>query len=256
MQNGTRIGTRAVVLSARNMESYDRLLVLLTEDRGLVTAYARGARGRKGMTASATEQLAYSDFQLFCYRERTQVDRAEVQTLFFGIRQDIDRLALANYFCQLCRELIPEGDTQPGYLHLMMNTLTLLDRGSLPLPQLKAVFELRLLTMSGYMPDLVACGGCGELHQGKILFAPVAGVVYFGDCAPRGGEMLLPLSPGVFQGMRHIIYSDFGKLFSFRLPEKALKELEQASEAYLLAQVERMLPALEFYKSTIMPSNT
>ena len=51
-----------------------------------------------------------------------------------------------------------------------------------------------------------------------------------------------------------IPYSDFGKLFSFRLPEKALAQLERASEAYLLAQVERMLPALDFYKGTISPN--
>lgn len=245
-----QMGTKAVVLSARNMEEFDRLLVLLTEEHGLVTAYAGGARRRKGAMASATEQLSYSAFQLFRNREKTYVDRAEVETLFFGIRQDVVSLALANYFCQLCRELIPEGDCQPGYLHLMMNTLTLLDRGTLPMAQLKAVFELRLLTMSGYMPDLVACAGCGELHEGEIFFAPAAGTAFFGDCAPEGGATLIPLSPGVFQGMRHILYSDFGKLFSFRLPEKALAELEQASEAYLLAQVERMLPALEFYKST------
>lgn len=251
-----QIGTKAVVLTARNMDEFDRLLVLLTEDHGLVTAYAKGVRRQKGTTASATEQLSYSAFQLFRNRDKTYVDRAEAETLFFGIRQDVVSLSLANYFCQLCRELIPEGDFQPGYLHLMMNTLTLLDRGRLPMGQLKAVFELRLLTMSGYMPDLVACAGCGEFHGEGIFFSPNAGTVYCGDCLPKEGEPLLPLSPGVFQGMRHIIYSDFGKLFSFRLPQAALEELERASEAYLLAQVERMLPALEFYKSTKLPLNT
>lgn len=248
-----QIGTRAVVLSTRNMEDFDRLVVLLTEDQGIITAYAKGARRQKGTMASATEQLSYSAFQLFRNREKTFVDRAEVETIFFAIRQEMDRLALASYFCQLCRELIPEGDTQPGYLHLMMNTLTLLDRGRMPLAQLKAIFELRLLTMSGYMPDLVACAGCGEMHGGGIFFAPAAGVVYCGECLPKVmGEEPLALSPGVFEGMRHILYSEFGRLFSFRLPEKGLEELEKASEAYLLAQVERMLPALEFYKGTKM----
>jgi len=245
-----QIGTRAVVLSARSMEEFDRLVVLLTEDQGLVTAYAKGARRQKGTMASATEQLSYSAFQLFRNRERTYVDRAEAETIFFAIRQDVGRLALASYFCQLCRELIPEGDTQPGYLHLMMNTLTLLDRGKMPMAQLKAVFELRLLTMSGYMPDLVACAGCGEFRGGGVFFAPATGVVYCEDCVPKAGDAPVPLSPGVFEGMRHIIYSDFGRLFAFRLPEKTLEELERVSEAYLLAQVERMLPALEFYKST------
>lgn len=248
-----QIGTKAVVLSARSMDEFDRLLVLLTEDHGLMTAYAKGARRQKGTMASATEQLSYSAFQLFSSRERTYVDRAEAETIFFGIRQDVGRLALACYFCQLCRELIPEGDTQPGYLHLMMNALTLLDRGKLPLGQLKAVFELRLLTMSGYMPDLVACAVCGELRGEGIFFSPTAGVVYCGDCLPKTGDPPIPLAPGVFEAIRHIIYSDFAKLFAFRLPEPALSELERVSEAYLLAQVERMLPALEFYKSNKMP---
>lgn len=249
-----QLGTRAVVLSAKNLEEHDRLVVLLTEDLGVVTAYAKGARRQKGTMSSATEQLSYSAFQLFRNRERTFVDRAETETVFFAIRQDVERLALASYFCQLCRELIPEGETQPEYLHLMMNTLTLLDRGKTPLSQLKAVFELRLLTMSGYMPDLVACAACGDFTGEGILFAPAAGTVYCGGCAPKAGNTpLMPLEPGVFQAMRHIIYSDFGKLFSFRLPAEGLERLAAASEAYLLAQVERVLPALDFYKTIKAP---
>lgn len=248
-----QLGTRAVVLSAKNLEDHDRLVTLLTEDLGIVTAYAKGARRQKGTMASATEQLSYSAFQLFKNRDRTFVDKAEAETLFFAIRQDMDRLALASYFCQLCRELIPEEDTQPDYLHLMMNTLTLMDRGKMPLAQLKAIFELRLLTMSGYMPDLVACAVCGEFSGEGLLFAPAAGVIYCGEHAPRAGlTPLIALAPGVFQAMRHIIYSDFEKLFSFRLPEERLAQLAAASEAYLLAQVERVLPALNFYKTVCL----
>ncbi len=248
-----QLGTRAVVLSAKNLEDHDRLVTLLTEDLGVVTAYAKGARRQKGTMASATEQLSYSAFQLFKNREKLFVDRAEAETIFFAIRQDMDRLALASYFCQLCRELIPEGETQAEYLHLMINTLTLLDRGKMPLAQLKAVFELRLLTMSGYMPDLVACAVCGELTGDGVFFAPAGGVIYCGEHTPRAGlTPLIPLSPGVFQAMRHILYSDFDKLFRFRLAEESLGQLAAASEAYLLAQVERVLPALNFYKTVCL----
>lgn len=244
-----QVGTRAVVLRAKSLEEFDRLVVLLTADQGVVTAYAKGARRQKGAMASATEQLAFSSFQLFRSRDRTFVDKAEAEALFFHIRQDMDRLALASYFCQLCEELIPEGDTQDGYLRLLVNTLTLLDRGSLPLDQLKAVFELRLLTMSGYMPDLVACAACGEPPSGEIHFAPVSGVIFCGDCLSRCGEQTMALSPGVFDAMRHIIYSPFDRLFAFRLPPEGLARLARVSEAYLLAQVERVLPALNFYKT-------
>ena len=53
--------------------------------------------------------------------------------------------------------------------------------------------------------------------------------------------------------MRHILYSDFDKLFSFRLGVESLSQLAAASEAYLLAQVERVLPALNFYKTVCLP---
>ncbi|MCI8815432.1 MAG: DNA repair protein RecO [Angelakisella sp.] len=245
-----QLGTKGVVLSAKSLEEFDRVVVILTEGAGVVSAYAKGARRQKGSMAPATEQLSYGDFQLFRNRERTYVDRAEAENIFFGIRQDMDRLTLASYFCQLCRELIPEGESQPGYLHLMVNTLTLLDRGRMPLNQLKAVFELRLLTMAGYMPDLVACAGCGELGEGGIFFAPVSGVVYCGGCCPAPGVVAtVPVAPGVFEAMRHIIYSEFERLFAFRLPEEGLAQLAGVSEAYLLAQVERVLPALSFYKT-------
>ena len=86
-----------------------------------------------------------------------------------------------------------------------------------------------------------------------MLFDPAGGVIYCGEHAPGAGlTPLIPLSPGVFQAMRHIIYSDFGKLFRFRLAEESQKQLAAASEAYLLAQVERVLPALNFYKTVCL----
>ena len=60
---------------------------------------------------------------------------------------------------------------------------------------------------------------------------------------------LLPLPPGGFAAMRHIIYCDFEKLFQFKLGEENLPVLAHAVEQYLLCQVERILPALNFYKT-------
>ena len=62
---------------------------------------------------------------------------------------------------------------------------------------------------------------------------------------------LLPLPPGVFAAMRHIIYCEFEKLFCFRLAEENLPLLAGAAEQYLLCQVERILPALNFYKTML-----
>lgn len=242
--------TDALVLRERRLDEQDRLLTLLSADRGIITAYAKGAGRMKGSMASATELLCYSHFVLFQNRERCFADKAEANTLFFGIRGNLEKLTLATYFAQLCCELIPENEPVAEELRLMLNTLYCLEQDKLPPLQLKAILELRLLTLTGYMPDLIACGVCGGLpEEGDILFDPVGGSIYCPSCAPAGAVGLLPLPPGVFAAMRHIIYCDFDKLFRFKLGEESLPVLAHAAEQYLLCQVERILPALNFYKT-------
>ena len=242
--------TDALVLRERKLDEQDRLLTLLSAEQGIITAYAKGAGRMKGSMAGATELLCSSHFVLFQNRERCFADRAEANTLFFGIRGNLEKLTLATYFAQLCCELIPENEPAAEELRLMLNTLYYLEQGKLPPLQLKAILELRLLTLTGYMPDLIACRECGGLPEdGAVLFDPMGGSVCCPACAPQGAVGLIPLPPGVFAAMRHIIYCDFEKLFGFKLGEENLPLLADAVERYLLCQVERILPALNFYKT-------
>ena len=242
--------TDALVLRERKLDEQDRLLTLLSAEQGIITAYAKGAGRMKGSMAGATELLCYSHFVLFQNRDRCFADRAEANTLFFGIRGNLEKLTLATYFAQLCCELIPENEPAAEELRLMLNTLYYLEQGKLPSLQLKAILELRLLTLTGYMPDLIACRECGGLPEdGAVLFDPMGGSVCCPACAPQGAVGLIPLPPGVFAAMRHIIYCDFEKLFGFKLGEENLPLLADAVERYLLCQVERILPALNFYKT-------
>lgn len=242
--------TDALVLRERKLDEQDRLLTLLSAEQGIITAYAKGAGRMKGSMAGATELLCYSHFVLFQNRECCFADRAEANTLFFGIRGNLEKLTLATYFAQLCCELIPENEPAAEELRLMLNTLYYLEQGKLPPLQLKAILELRLLTLTGYMPDLIACRECGGLPEdGAVLFDPMGGSICCPACAPQGAVGLIPLPPGVFAAMRHIIYCDFEKLFGFKLGEENLPLLADAVERYLLCQVERILPALNFYKT-------
>lgn len=251
-----QISTLAVVVRERALDEQDKLLTLLTPDRGLLTAYAKNARKIRGSMASATELLCYSHFHIFKGRDRFFVDKAESNTIFFGVRQDIERLSLATYFCQLCCELVPEEDSPEGYLRLLLNCLHLLEKGMLPLLQLKSIFELRMLAMAGYMPDLVACSICDSFQGSGVFFLPSQGRVWCEACladATAHGLVPISLSPGVFQAMRHILYSDLERLFSFRLSSQGIMELSQVCREYLLCQVERVLSTLHFFETVCAP---
>ena len=106
-----------------------------------------------------------------------------------------------------------------------------------------------MLSISGYMPDLVGCAGCGRYEAERMFFRINRGEIYCQDCYLNKGSPAVGLSPGALTGMRHIIYSDFEKVFSFRLTGAPLRELCEAAEAYAVSVLQKRLGTLDFYRS-------
>lgn len=229
----------------------DRILTILTGEQGIVTAFANKTGTMKSKLAASTEALTYSRFVLFTSRGRTVVDKADSNRIFFGLREDWGKLCLASYFSQLASELCPQNEPAGDSLRLMLNTLDYLEKEKRDQRQLKALFELRLMTLSGFMPDLVGCSVCGNYEHEVMEFFPADGVLMCGDCLGHGDNrwnMGEPVRPGVLAAMRHVIYAPFEKLFSFTLGDEGLDSLYKISESYLLAQVERGFSALTLYR--------
>ena len=65
--------------------------------------------------------------------------------VFFDLRGDLERLSLAQYFCELAGFFAPEAAPAGDFLRLILNALHFLTRRTRPLPLLKAVVEMRLL---------------------------------------------------------------------------------------------------------------
>lgn len=241
--------TDGVVLSDYKIED-DRLLCILTREQGVITAYANGANRLKGRLAASTELLCYSRFVIFSARGRNVVDSADMNHIFFGIRGDLEKLALASYFAELSKELSPQKENADAQLKLLLNCLHFIENGKRDSRMLKAIIELRLLTLAGYMPQLVACRECGEYEHDEMLFFPLHGDILCGDCAGEEDKHAgVYISKGILAAMRHIIYAPLEKLFSFSLSEQGLGILASVSEKFLTVQIEKVLPTLEFLKS-------
>jgi len=243
-----------IVLRARSLEG-DRLLNILTAELGLITAYANRTGNMRSRLAASTEALSYSRFVLFTHRGRVTVDKADSNQIFFAVRADFEKLCLASYFAQLAGELLTAAEPAQEPLRLLLNCLHYLEEGKRTPAQLKPIFELRLLTLAGFMPGLVGCRVCAEYTAEEMFFFPLEGELACGSClqkddAPKSGGV--PVSAGVLAAMRHIIYAPAERLFSFTLGEDGLRSLSWISEQYLLTRAERSFPALEMYKNTAL----
>lgn len=241
-----RLSTKGLIVKENNF-SDDRLVVALTPDKGLIKAFVRGARRLKNRNASSTGLLCYSDLTFFKYKDTYTLDEASAIEVFFELRSDIEKLALAQYFCELSLTLAPEEAEAEEFLRVVLNALSFLSNGKRDSRFIKAVTELRLLSISGYMPDIIACAGCSEYEQDEMFFDTVSAKIYCKNCKPE--IPLISINRGVLFAMRHIVYSNLNKLFMFTLGEQSLKKLASVTEKYLLAQTERSYNTLDFYNS-------
>ncbi len=243
-----RLTTDALIIRENNnIGEADRFVTALTRELGLVRASARGARNLKSRNASATQLLSYSRLTLFRGREKYIIDEAEPLQIFFGLRADIEKLALAQYICELAGTLAPAEEPADDFLRLLLNGLAYLENGKRPAPLVKAVVELRLLVLAGYMPDLTVCHVCGKTEDACLWLSPTAGNLTCQSCRPQPGSIALP--PNLLAAMRHVIYAPLEKAFAFTMPEDSLRDLADAAERFLLAQLQRGFRTLDFYHS-------
>ena len=247
------IATDGIVLKTKTVGNDDHILTLLTREKGIITAFARNQQRISRGMSSAFEPFTYSNFVLFHSKERYTINSAISSKIFLGIRNDIEKLSLVSYFAELLIELAPEeGENAEEYLRLFLNCLAMLENDRRSIYFIKPLFELRIISMAGYMPDLIACTNCGQAEGKSISFIPNEGSLVCEECRIKlNPKSVFPLQPSELAAMRHIIYSPMQKLFSFSVPEQMLKNLSSITENYISIQLEKNFSTLEFYHSIL-----
>lgn len=235
------------MIKESNIGEQDKLITLLTADRGVIKAYAAGAKNIKSKRAAATGLLSYASFTIDKKGENLRITEATPITLFFGAGSDIVILSLSQYFCELALVIEPPSEESEDFLRLILNSLHFLTHKKISPALIKAITELRILSSSGYMPNLIACEDCGKFQDDVMYFGLKNGSLYCKEC--QHGADLIPVNRTVLEAMRHIVYSKFDKLYSFTIPEKDALILSNLTERYLKFQTEHRFLTLEFYNS-------
>lgn len=228
----------------------DKILTVLTEDRGRLTVKARGVR-RKGSRLKAAAQLfSFSRMTLYENNGRCTLQEAEVLEPFTGLQRDIAVLSLASYLAEVLATEAEDAPVDDEVQRLALNCLYALSNGLAPASVIKAAFELRYMAMAGYAPQLRACAVCGKEMPERPTVALEAGVLHCKGCAiPGFSGRQITLTPAALSAARYLLACDLKKLFSFQLPEEDLRRLGVFTEAYLLSCMERSFRTLDFYKT-------
>ena len=242
--------TEGVVLKERSVGEQDKFIDILTKNSGVLEVNVRGAKKINGKNGSSTQLFAYSRFCLDQRGDRLYLNSAEPIHIFYGLRSELTRISLASYFAEILRYCIAERADSESVMRLLLNTMHFLENGTRDEVLLRCIFEMRLMSEIGYMPDVLACRNCGEFAPEELCFSINDGGFFCKDCAGEqdtGGYFDVKLP--VLEAVRHIVLSDFDRLFNFRVSESVLDKLDKLSAAYVEARLERRFATLDFYRS-------
>lgn len=243
--------TEGLIIKEQNIGEQDKLVYALTKSNGVIKAFVRGAKNIKNQKCASTSLLTYSRLTIYKGRDSYIIGEARSIRIFSKLRSDVRKMCLAQYFCELALTICPREQKADEFLSLVLNSLYLLSENKRSGDLIKPCIEMRLASMAGYMPDLRMCSGCGEYLSRVMYFIPKTGIIECESCFSGSRASAIALNEATLTALRHTIYADDDKLFSFALPQSDLDVLNTASESYIKYRFEKDFKTLVFYKTII-----
>lgn len=193
------IEVSGMVVSSMPIGEYDRRLEILTADLGRISAFARGARKPSSSLVSVSRPFAFGEFSLYRGKNSYSLSSAKISNYFEDISKDIVKTYYGFYFLELASYFTREANPAKEELILLYRSLKALISEKFDDRLVRAVYELKLISLSGYAPD------AEYLKSRKSL---LSGTQYAYD---------------------FVLQTPPEKLYSFRLSEDVLKEFSQLS---------------------------
>ncbi len=259
--------TDGVVTKVKDVGVSDKLLYIITPDRGRLAVMVKGGRSPNNKNTPVSQLFVYGNFEINKSNSMYWLRSGSVIEPFYNISRDIECVALSAYLCELANELTDEDDDTSGeIMRLLLNSMYLISKDQKPLRLIKSVFELRAAVMSGYAPELSYCAYCKQRYSDFMYLDVMGGRLICTDCmAKRANQVpriskdfedvpeatvMCGSSPSVLAALRYISGAPQNKIFSFEIKDEAeLNDLSRVTEAYILNHLGRTFDSLDFYKS-------
>lgn len=245
------IKTKAIVIKEYTVGESDKYITLFTKDLGKIQALAPKAKKHDNNLASGAQLFVYGEFMVASFKDTYRIMNIEVITTFHELRKDLLILSYASYILEFVAEVAQEEPGQDQLLVLTLVALQALVKQKLSIRLIRRIFELRAMSLLGFMPQLDQCVDCLETLQGDsrsfYSFVCEAGGIICRNCNSEYRKSIA-ISFATRYTMDFIIHTPIKALFSFELQLHILHELEIVCSAYMDYYIEKSFKTLGFIK--------
>ena len=228
---------QGIVLRSYSFGEADKVVILLSPNRGKLRTVAKGVRKTKSRFGGRLETLTHVDLVLYEGKNLDMITQVSIIEAYPNLREDLDRVVAAGTMIEIADVVAQEEQPARRLFLLLQRGLRALDGGGSH-PDLVTAYLLKAAEIVGVAPALSHCAECG-VEEGLTRFSFAAGGVLCDRCRTPGSYAL---RPGVIDYLAVLVGSDLAEL-----PEPDLSMSREAmgiSRRFMEYHLERKLDSM------------
>ena len=210
------VSVTGMILKSEPIGEYDRRVVILTKERGKISAFARGARKPGNRFMAATNPFCFGEFKLYPGKNAFTLQDIHIDNYFQELRDDFLGAYMGIYFMEVADYYGRENNDDRELLKLLYQSLRALIHPAYDNRLVRAIFEIKAIAVNGEFPGLFP-ELTGESNCGYTI--------------------------------SYIVQSPIEKLFRFSLKEEVLEELMRYAARYCNKCIDRKFKSLEILEA-------
>lgn len=205
-----------IIIKSEPIGEYDRRVVILTKERGKISAFARSSRKPGNRLMAPTNPFSFGRFKLFAGRNSYTMSEADISNYFESLREDFEGAYYGMYFLEICDYYTRENNDELDMLKLIYQSLRALTSQAFSRKLVRSIFELKAIMINGEFPGASQEAGLQE------------STVYTVD---------------------YIMRTPIEKLYSFTVSEEVLRELRVFNRRLCTKTMDRNFKSLEILEN-------
>lgn len=205
-----------IILKTEPVGEYDRRVVILTDERGKISAFAKGARRQTSRLMAATNPFSFGVFKLYEGRSSYNVMEANIKNYFEELRTDYVGAYYGMYFLEVADYYTRENNDELQMLKLLYQSLRALLHDKLSNELVKCIFEIKAIAVNGEFP--------GAPQAGRYQESTIYAVDFIAGAAIE-------------------------KLYTFVVTDSVLEEMKEIAAHYCRRFMDRKFKSLEILET-------
>lgn len=224
--------TEGIILKTFDFRTSSIIATVYTRNFGKIQGLFKGIRKDYKKFSSPLEPYSLNEIILYHGRSDLHlVSYCDLLDNFTQIRQSIEKMVCASYLAELVDKIMPAEDKNIEVFDLLLESLHKVSSSD-GHTKIIPVFQIKLLSLSGFKPHLDSCVSCGSSINHESYFSNAHGGLLCKTCRTKD-RLATSVLRGTVASLIHIEKSDWQRSLRLGLSLKINQELKHILNTFL-----------------------